>query len=338
MKIAAFGEVMMRLTPPIYMMFEQSNHLTYSFVGTGVNILSGMSRFGHETKIITTLPKNTIGRVAKSELRKMGIDDKFIKQEGNHIGSYLVEIGYGERPSIVTYQNRLNSSFCESNLEYYNLDEIVKWADIVHICGITLSLTSNVRKIATTLANFTKKKGKTICFDFNFRPKLNENFDMSELKSAYSEILNVSDIIFCSSADLISEFDVATTLNEVELFIQTAKMSAKHYTKDGGEKIFCSKIDISYENGTGTVGIIVKGENVTISKPVKIETLDRIGAGDAFATGVLNGIAKNWNDELTLDFAMANFKLAHTTVGDVGMFEEEQILSYMANPKLNLIR
>ncbi len=41
-KIAAFGEVMMRLQVPGYELLSQANTLNYSFSGTGVNVAAAL--------------------------------------------------------------------------------------------------------------------------------------------------------------------------------------------------------------------------------------------------------------------------------------------------------
>ncbi len=43
--------------------------------------------------------------------------------------------------------------------------------------------------------------------------------------------------------------------------------------------------------------------------------LDRIGAGDAYAAGVLLGYAEKWSLQRTADFAITNAVLAHTMLG-----------------------
>ena len=70
MKIIAFGEVMMRLTPPHYKFIEQTDSVDLSFSGTGLNILSNLSRFGYDTSLVTSLPDNQVGRAASSYIRK----------------------------------------------------------------------------------------------------------------------------------------------------------------------------------------------------------------------------------------------------------------------------
>lgn len=162
MKILAFGEVMMRLTPPEYKMIEQTNTLDLSFNGTGVNILSGLARFGYDASLITQLPDNHVGKAASGFLRRLRIDDSMIGYNGDHIGLYFLEMGYGNRPSQVTYLNRLNSSFGESTMKDYDIDAAVEMSDIIHICGITLSLGEGTREAAVELAKKAHNKQEEV--------------------------------------------------------------------------------------------------------------------------------------------------------------------------------
>ena len=133
MKIGAFGEVMLRLTPPEYLLLEQSNQLRMEFTGTGVNLLSNLSHFGHETALLTMVPDNRLGEAALANLRRLGIATDFIGQAGDHLGSFFAEIGYGTRPTQVTYQNRRNSAFSLADTKDYLLADFVAQMDLIHI-------------------------------------------------------------------------------------------------------------------------------------------------------------------------------------------------------------
>lgn len=89
-KIAAFGEVMMRLTVPGVERLSQANHLDYSFSGTGVNVSSQLARFGHDAYLISRLPDNPLGEAAEAYLRKLGIGTAFISHGGKYIGMYFL--------------------------------------------------------------------------------------------------------------------------------------------------------------------------------------------------------------------------------------------------------
>ncbi|EGT5090103.1 sugar kinase, partial [Clostridioides difficile] len=189
MNILAFGEIMMRLSVPDYKFLTQTNELNYVITGTGLNILSGLKNFGYNTYMLTKLPNNNVGKASSANIRKLGVKDDFITYGGNHIGVYFLESGYGERPSEVTYLNRLNSSFCESKLQDYDINKCLEGMDVVHICGIAMQLTDSVKEIALELARKSYEKGIKVFFDFNFRQSLNPEKTYDDLVNDYKKML-----------------------------------------------------------------------------------------------------------------------------------------------------
>src|SRR5699024_12016951 len=101
MMVKAFGEVMMRLEVPEHLKLEQAHTLHVSYTGTGVNVLSALSRYGHQTSLITRLPQNSLGDAAISYIKSLGILTQDISRGGEYIGKYFLE----DRKST-----RLNSS------------------------------------------------------------------------------------------------------------------------------------------------------------------------------------------------------------------------------------
>src|SRR5690625_3403263 len=128
-RIKAFGEVMMRLEVPNYRTLTQTNTLDISYSGTGVNVLSALSQYGHDTAMITKLPNNSVGDAAIAHLRRLGIHTEDIVRGGDFIGQYFLEKGFSVRPSKVTYGERKTSSFCNSEFVDYDVDSILKDVD-----------------------------------------------------------------------------------------------------------------------------------------------------------------------------------------------------------------
>jgi 2-dehydro-3-deoxygluconokinase len=335
MKIAAFGEVMMRLTPPEYLLLEQTKELRFTFTGTGVNILSNLAHFGCQTSLITNLPENRLGEAAKANIRQLGIQDQWIGTFGDHIGSYFAEMGFGPRPTQVTYQNRRNSSFGISDASCYDFERLVDELDLVHICGISLSLTEQTREAALTLAKLAHEKGKKVCFDFNFRPSLNEMNGIAFMREQYEKILPYCDLVFGSQRDLtellglfLNEAKEESQFEElVRRFMQTYSIS--HFAG-------------TFRQGEGTkhylAGFLFDTKNYVQAAPREIVNLDRIGAGDGFAAGILLGISEAWPLIDTVEFATANGVLAHTIQGDVPLTTRKQVKHVMEQPTVDLIR
>lgn len=160
MKIGAFGEVMLRLTPPEYLMLEQTHTLRMAYTGTGVNLVGNLAHFGLESYLLTALPANRLGDAALANLKSLGINTSYVIQKEQHIGTYFAEMGYGIRPTEITYQNRKNSSFGLATVADYAIEDFIETVDLVHICGISLSLNEHSAEVALAVAKTAHRKGK----------------------------------------------------------------------------------------------------------------------------------------------------------------------------------
>lgn len=335
MKIGAFGEVMLRLTPPEYLLLEQSNTLRMEFTGTGVNLLSNLSHFGEKTTLMTKLPENRLGEAALANLRRLGVGTDFIGQQGDHMGSFFAEMGYGGRPTQVTYQNRRNSAFSLAESSQYPLTAFIEENELIHICGISLSLTPETAATAQLLAEAAHAAGRKVCFDFNFRPSLNDAPGQRQLmKERYLAILPYSDIVFGSVRDLVEllQFggepaEAAEETQLIQRFLATYQLSWFVGTKRGHDG----------QKGTLT-GKLYTPTEVFTSATHQLTVLDRIGAGDAYAAGILLGFARGWDLQETVEFATANGVLAHTIEGDVPLTTIKMVEHYRRYPQVDLLR
>lgn len=332
MKIGAYGEVMLRLNPPEYLTLEQTEMLRFIYTGTGVNILGNLARFDIESALMTALPDNRLGDAALAKLRGLGIQTKYIVQEGQHLGAYFAEMGYGPRPTEITYQNRLNSSFSFAQASHYQMSEFVAALDVIHICGISLSLTEATVETALALAKKAHAAGKKVCFDFNFRPSLNqEPGKKAQMKARYEQILPYCTLVFGSLRDLTELLEWEQGELSERSLIQSF---LKHYAIDW----FAGTKRTTNSNEKCLSGYLVTQETAveTASEPLVI--LDRVGAGDAYAAGILLGYIEDWPIERTVAFSVANARLAHTIQGDTPLTNRKQVERLIKSPDVDLVR
>lgn len=332
-RILSFGEIMLRFSLQDYKLIEQTNTANFMFTGTGVNVLSGLSHFGYDTKILSVVPDNRIGLAAQANIRKLGIDNQTLHMDGHHIGVYFLEMGYGNRPSEVTYLNRLESAFNTFDWASCNIDNMLDDVDVVHICGINLSLTPKVKEFALQLAREANKQNKMVCFDFNYRMQLNSEETFSELHASYQEMLSYSDVVFGGKRDLIEllkldvEFGTSAFEEIAQLFVQKYDLKAFAGTVRGRE------------NGASILqGFLQTKDAYTTSEKYPIYVYDRIGTGDAFTAGILLGLIEEKDLKYIVDFGTSSAVLSHTTLGDSPLLTKVQVERFMDNPHLDVVR
>ncbi|UFU01428.1 sugar kinase [Radiobacillus kanasensis] len=333
---AAFGEVMMRLQVPGYKLLSQSNRLNYSFSGTGVNVAAALAQLGHTSYIVSTLPNNAIGDSAISSLRKLGIDTTFINLEGDYIGMYFLENGFGPRPSLVTYSNRRESSFNTATYEKYDFHEVTKASDVVHFCGITLAMNETVREQMKTFAKLAKENGCTIVFDCNYRPSLWGVDGHQKAKEHYEEMLYLADIVMMNEKD--AQYTLGMVSEEKERKGQLLDLIPKVAETYNISIIAGTHRSINTDDTHTLQGFLFKDDTFSFSKTLSFRSLDRIGSGDAFTSGILHGEWKKLPDQETVDFATHASMLAHTIVGDTPLSSEMDIVNVMTKGIMDVER
>ena len=81
-KIVAFGELMLRLTPPDYTTIAQARSYIANYGGCEANVLVSLSHLGHKSEFITKLPNNQLGDSAEKHLLAHGVDTSHPRDQG----------------------------------------------------------------------------------------------------------------------------------------------------------------------------------------------------------------------------------------------------------------
>ena len=166
-KVVAFGEIMLRLTPPDYTTISQAKSFIANYGGGEANVLVSLSHLGHRCEFLTSLPDNQLGASAEQHLKSHGIITDHVVRGHANLGMYFVETGFGGRPSKVIY-NRAHSSITRIDINDIDYDDVFKDATWFHLSGISLALGEKVRKVAFKCLEYCEKYGVKVSFDFSF--------------------------------------------------------------------------------------------------------------------------------------------------------------------------
>jgi len=295
-KVVTFGESLLRLAPPGFERFLQSPQFAATFGGAEANVAVGLASFGMEAAYITVLPKdNPIADAAIAELRRFGVDTSRIVRGNGRVGIYYMESGASQRAGRVVY-DREHSAIALARLGDIPWETAFAGASWFHTSGITPAISASAADLALESMQKARAMGLTVSFDLNYRQKLwNWGKSASEvltpmIRAADVLIANqehLQNIAGTNSADALKTFGqlkaIAITRREPNKW--SATMNDRHETVSSRE------YDIS-------------------------QTVDRIGAGDAFAAGLIYGWTHLPNRKEALDFAAAASCLKHSIPGD----------------------
>ena len=77
-KVVTFGEIMLRLAPPGYLRFSQTNQFDVVYGGGESNVAVSLANYNLPVSFVTRLPNNDIGQCALMEMRKRNVDTQHI--------------------------------------------------------------------------------------------------------------------------------------------------------------------------------------------------------------------------------------------------------------------
>jgi 2-dehydro-3-deoxygluconokinase len=335
--VVAFGEVLLRLKSPGFERILQSPQFQVCVGGAELNVLASLARFGHRTRLVSTLAVNPLGDAALAEIRAYGIDISAIDRRHGRMGLYFAESGHGHRPGQVLYDRAASAFAIDRSLRSW--PALLADATLLHLTGITAALSSNAASTALAGAEEARRRGKKVSLDINFRAQLWAVAEQS-CDVALVPLLHQAHILFASSADLISTLgldDAAAKSSPVERFEQLATRALD--TLPGLEMVCtCLRLgELAHRNELVAIGRDRNGTYVSAERTVEA-IVDRIGAGDAFAAGVLHCLLAQKPLAQTLEFGLAAATLKHSVAGDVNRVSEEEIATLLAGKSAALMR
>lgn len=322
MKVVSFGEIMLRLSPDGYYKLFQKPELNTSFCGAEANVAVALSNFGDEAEFVTALPDNDIGRAACRELMRYGVKTDNIVYTGDRLGLFFAEKGASQRPSKVIY-DRKNSAIASADPSSFDWEKIFDGADWFHITGITPALSDSLAKISVDAVKAAKKAGLTVSCDINYRSKL---WSAQKARPVMTEIMKYVDVCIGNEEDAEIVFGIKAGITDVtkgQLDTDGYKKSLRTVAETFGCKIVAYSQRKSYSaSDNGWSGIIYDDEKkqVYTSAQYDIRITDRIGGGDAFASGLIYALHNNISPANAIETAAAAGCLDQTLEGDFCLF------------------
>jgi 2-dehydro-3-deoxygluconokinase len=284
------------------MALEEAPHFMVHVGGTESNVAVTLSRLGTTAGWISRLVDNPLGRRICSEIRAQGVDvSRVLWTSGDRVGTYFVEIGSSPRPSRVTY-DRAGSAMAMINPDQVDWP-YVREARVMHITGITPSLSPSCRALVARALAEAASGGVTISFDVNYRAKL---WSAAEAAGTLAPFLTQVQILVCTASDALALFNIQGDVGSVAEGLRGRFHPEVAVVTDG------IQFAAAHDGGTIT------------REGYRVDTVDRIGAGDAFAAGFIHGFLAS-GIEQGLEYGAALAALKHTFYGDIAWVAEEDI-------------
>jgi 2-dehydro-3-deoxygluconokinase len=182
--------------------------------------------------------------------------------------------------------------------------DVIRSARYLHLTGITPALSESCAATASAALAFAKEHDTRVSFDVNYR---------ALLWSANTAAVTLEP--FCETADIV----LVALRDASKLFGESGSMSSvasSLQVRWGGTVVVT-------DGSNGAAGCDGKSRDSTAA--FETEVVDRLGAGDAFASGLLCRLLEGASLADALRFAAATAALKLSIPGDIALVNRSEV-------------
>ncbi len=331
-RIVTFGEVMLRLKSPGFERLMQSPVFEATFGGAEANVAVSLAQYGLPVAFVTALPQNPLGDAAIATMRSFGVDTSFVSRDGARVGIYFLETGSNQRPSKVLY-DRAGSAIASSKSGVFAWDKILEGANWFHVSGVTPAISASAADLTLEAVGAARERGITVSCDYNYRKNLWRYGKSAPevMRKIVSKVnVGIANEEDCEKAlGIQSEVDVSGGELDPERYRRIAEAVLDAFPNLEKQVITLRESHSADRNGWSAV--MHNGHEMLSSRQYEItDIVDRVGAGDSFAAGLIYGLLTYGDDGRALEFATAASCLKHSVPGDFNRVSVAEVESLMA--------
>jgi 2-dehydro-3-deoxygluconokinase len=270
--LSTLGECMLRISTPPGTPLENAASANLHAAGAESNVAAALAALGHRTAWASALPDTPPGRFIANALRVAGVDLSHVAwTAAGRVGSFYVELEQPPTPVRVTY-DRAGSTASEMTPARVDWPRLLD-TRLLHLTGITPALSAGCLALTLEAVRRAREQGVPISFDINYRRKL---WPAAPARDTLLPLIREVDLLFVGESDAAEVFGLNGPAEE-KLNDLANLTRAKQIVLSVGEQG-----TVSYDAGT---------IRRTPAQPTSV--IDRLGAGDALAAGVIHGWLAN---------------------------------------------
>lgn len=347
-RVVTFGEVMLRLGMPSFRKFTQAvpGPIEATFAGAEANVAASLATLGRAARFVTALPRHPIADACVADLRRMGVDTEHVlRTDTGRLGVFYLEAGANQRPSRVVY-DRQHTAIATTPPDAYDWDAAFADADWLHVSGITPALSSLAAESTAAAVRVAKSKGLGVSCDLNFRKKLwdwREGVSPDSLaREVMSALVESVDLVVGNEEDYHSVLgieaghtDVDAGDLDIDSYPDVARSVVAAFPSVRHVAITLRYSRSATHNDWGAMLYSAQRREACFApqrggeyRPYEIRGIvDRVGAGDSFAAGLVFALGEDTlsEPESAIAFATASSCLAHSLPGDFNHTCREEV-------------
>jgi 2-dehydro-3-deoxygluconokinase len=326
---AALGEVMLRFDPGDARVRNARSFQVWEGGGE-YNVARAIRKtFGLRATVVTALPENHLGRLAEDLILQGGVDVSHVIRRAydgvgrnTRMGLNFTERGFGVRParSVSDRGHSAASQIAPGEVDWEELfaREGVRW---LHTGGIFAALAPQTPQVVLEAVRAAKRHGAVVSYDLNYRASLwNALGDPAGVQRLNREIASHVDVMFGDSRG----FEACLGYQAPEDFEPFAAACAKAFPNF---KVLASTRRRAQSASLNDWSAVLWADGRIYASETRenLAVLDRVGGGDAFASGVVYALLQGLGPQTAVDYGAAHGALAMTTPGDASMADVTEI-------------
>jgi len=321
-QVVTFGEVMMRLSPPLHYRLPQAATLEVTYGGGDANVAAALAQLGVPAAHVSAFPANELGYAAANHLRRYGVDTTHCHfTEGHRLGLYFLEVGASLRPSRIVY-DRAESAFAHLDPASFDWDEILKDAGWLHWTGITPAISAAAAQATADAIAAARRLGVTVSADVNYRRNLWQYGQRAQ--DVMPGLVAGCDLVVCTEGDAEDLFSIKADADAANSFSSMSQQLAQRFPTIRRVIATCRQTQsASHER----IGGLLWDQGAFIETPFYdiAPVVDRIGGGDSFISGFIYGSHAYEDRARALSFATIASALKHTIHGDINLVTPAEV-------------
>lgn len=321
-----FGELLLRLSTGGPTRFVQARQLEARYTGAEANAGVSLVNFGGTAAVVSAVPAHEVGQACVNFLRQYGLETAGVLRRGDRLGIYYLEPAAAPRPARVLY-DRAGSAFAQLQPGDLDWDHLLAGARWLHWSGTAPAVGPGLPGVVAEACAAARRHGLTVSCDLNYRARL---WSAAEARRVMVPLMAGVDVLLASEEQAGLVLGVEPEPGPAG---GTDPARAERAGRLAGRlraRFGFRAVALTLRDGGGTEPgwwqcLLTTDEGTFTSRAYAVGTVDRIGAGDAFAGALIHQLLAGRPGAEAVEFAAAAGCLKHSIEGDFNLVSADEV-------------
>lgn len=313
-QVLTFGEVLLRYSTDPGERIKDAHRFHVHLAGAELNVAASLAQLGQPVRMVTALPGDPLGALARRRAAAYGLELEGDMAAAGRMGVYYYEPGVPPRPGLVTY-DRADSAFARYPWSSFDWERVMPRGGVFFTSGITAAVGPEGAAGIRAAMEAAAAASTAVAFDVNYRSKL---WTPEEARSVLLSFMPSVQWLFTSWDDAVGVLGAPDGSAEQLLAWLADTFSLRCVTMVYNPPELAAAV-------RWRAAAWCDGRYAFHDETAPLHTVDRVGAGDAYAAGFLWAFLRSGDVQEALRVGSALMALKATYRGDVCPADPEDV-------------